>query len=58
MKWDNQVDELIESLNHATVDIRDKIFNAHSTSRRSILTSGVSINKVLTMWVRIQKSQY
>ena len=58
MKWDKSVDELLESLDHSVVNLRKGIFDAHSSRRNNIIGSGVSVTKILAMWVRIQKSMY
>ena len=55
MKWDHQVDELLDSIE--TDGIKDKIYNAHASARPAISRSGVQVKKVMSMWVRLSKTQ-
>jgi len=53
IKYDEQVSELLDVLE--TGDLKKKIYDAHARSRDSIQKSGVNIEHVLSMWIRLMK---
>jgi hypothetical protein len=58
MKTKNDVDNLVESLNHDTFSLAVKIFEAHAFRRKSVAISGIGISKVISIWMRVSKQQF
>jgi len=58
MKLDSDVVDLLDSLDHGVVQIKEKILRAHALHRKTLIDSSVQVTKVMSMWVRLQKQSY
>ena len=58
MKTHLDVEHFLNKLDHEKNDLRTDIFKAHASSRITVLNSGISITKILSMWIRLKKISY
>jgi len=56
MKKKEYVKQLVGSLDHNSSDLQEMILQSHAKYRRTIAESDVSIERILSLWLRVQKT--
>ena len=56
MKQRSDVTELCDSLDQKYSNLHSMITSSHAKARRTVAESGVSVERCLSLWIRIQKT--